>query len=171
VPADALDAQHQAVPVERERQHADGVLQRPAPGQPGQERDGVGVLVGQVQQVLARDVPEAVGRGCPVVLDLDLPRAVGVLEDNLDDIQPQADAVRVRAAERLRRQPPSDSRDRTRSRAGTAEGCVSSTTAVRSPPYLDVRVPELTATFVREPRRAEVPVICNEQLVVEYYSR
>lgn len=39
------------------------------------------------------------------------------------------------------------------------------------PPYLDVRLPVLTALVVREPRRAEVPVICNEQLVVEYYSR
>ncbi|MGC9667667.1 30S ribosomal protein S4 [Planosporangium sp. 12N6] len=39
------------------------------------------------------------------------------------------------------------------------------------PPYLDVRLPELTATLIREPKRSEVPVICNEQLVVEYYAR
>jgi small subunit ribosomal protein S4 len=39
------------------------------------------------------------------------------------------------------------------------------------PPYLDVRQPELTATLTREPQRAEIPVICEEQLVVEYYSR
>jgi small subunit ribosomal protein S4 len=39
------------------------------------------------------------------------------------------------------------------------------------PPYLDVRLPELTVTLTREPRRTEIPVICEEQLVVEYYSR
>jgi small subunit ribosomal protein S4 len=39
------------------------------------------------------------------------------------------------------------------------------------PPYLDVRLPELTATLTREPQRAEVPVICDETMVVEYYSR
>lgn len=39
------------------------------------------------------------------------------------------------------------------------------------PAYLDVRLTALHVLLVREPRRAEVPVICNEQLVVEYYSR
>ena len=39
------------------------------------------------------------------------------------------------------------------------------------PRYLDVRLSALHAMLVREPRRDEVPVICNEQLVVEYYSR
>jgi small subunit ribosomal protein S4 len=39
------------------------------------------------------------------------------------------------------------------------------------PPYLDVCLPELTATLTREPKRSEIPVICNEQMVVEYYSR
>jgi small subunit ribosomal protein S4 len=39
------------------------------------------------------------------------------------------------------------------------------------PAYLDVALPDLRATLVREPRRAEVPVVCDEQLVVEYYSR
>jgi small subunit ribosomal protein S4 len=39
------------------------------------------------------------------------------------------------------------------------------------PPYLDVRLPELTATLTREPQRAEIPVICDEQMVVEFYSR
>jgi small subunit ribosomal protein S4 len=38
-------------------------------------------------------------------------------------------------------------------------------------PYLSVSAPELTATVLREPARAEIPVICDEQLVVEYYSR
>jgi small subunit ribosomal protein S4 len=38
-------------------------------------------------------------------------------------------------------------------------------------PYLDVQLPELRASLVREPLRREVPVICDEQLVVEFYSR
>jgi small subunit ribosomal protein S4 len=40
-----------------------------------------------------------------------------------------------------------------------------------SPPYLEVLLPQLHARLVRLPARAEVPVICNEQLVVEFYSR
>lgn len=39
------------------------------------------------------------------------------------------------------------------------------------PAYLDVRIADLTATLLREPSRAEVPVICDEQLVVEFYAR
>lgn len=40
-----------------------------------------------------------------------------------------------------------------------------------SAPYLSVVLPDLTATLVRAPERGEVPVICDEQLVVEFYSR
>jgi small subunit ribosomal protein S4 len=39
------------------------------------------------------------------------------------------------------------------------------------PPYLDVAVADLRATLVRMPARTEVPVVCDEQLVVEHYSR
>ncbi|ROR71713.1 30S ribosomal protein S4 [Bogoriella caseilytica] len=39
------------------------------------------------------------------------------------------------------------------------------------PAYLDVSLEKLRAELTRRPKRAEVPVICNEQLVVEYYSR
>lgn len=39
------------------------------------------------------------------------------------------------------------------------------------PPYLDVRHEALAAQLVRRPERAEIPVVCDEQLVVEYYSR
>jgi small subunit ribosomal protein S4 len=39
------------------------------------------------------------------------------------------------------------------------------------PAYLDVEVEKLRAELVRRPKRVEVPVTCNEQLVVEYYSR
>ncbi|MFI6230292.1 30S ribosomal protein S4 [Micromonospora echinospora] len=41
----------------------------------------------------------------------------------------------------------------------------------RPAPYLDVDLSGLTARLTRLPARAEVPVICDEQLVVEHYSR
>jgi small subunit ribosomal protein S4 len=43
--------------------------------------------------------------------------------------------------------------------------------AGETPGYLEVNLPELTARLVRQPTRAEIPVICDEQLVVEFYSR
>ncbi|WP_026531201.1 30S ribosomal protein S4 [Haematomicrobium sanguinis] len=39
------------------------------------------------------------------------------------------------------------------------------------PGYLDVQLEKLQARLVRRPKRAEVPVTCEEQLVVEYYAR
>ena len=39
------------------------------------------------------------------------------------------------------------------------------------PEYLDVKLDQLQAKLVRRPKRAEVPVQCEEQLVVEYYAR
>jgi small subunit ribosomal protein S4 len=42
---------------------------------------------------------------------------------------------------------------------------------VTPPPYLEVDSARLRATLTREPRRPEIRVICNEQLVVEFYSR
>ncbi|MFI7220234.1 30S ribosomal protein S4 [Micromonospora maritima] len=38
-------------------------------------------------------------------------------------------------------------------------------------PYLSVELAGLRATLLREPARHEVPVVCDEQLVVEFYSR
>ncbi|TDC78566.1 30S ribosomal protein S4 [Micromonospora sp. KC606] len=38
-------------------------------------------------------------------------------------------------------------------------------------PYLSADLPGLRVILLREPARHEVPVICDEQLVVEYYSR
>ena len=38
-------------------------------------------------------------------------------------------------------------------------------------PYLSTDLAELTTTLLREPERREVPVLCDEQLVVEFYSR
>ena len=39
------------------------------------------------------------------------------------------------------------------------------------PAYLDVQLEKLRAELVRRPKRAEVPVTCDVQLVVEHYSR
>ena len=38
------------------------------------------------------------------------------------------------------------------------------------PAYLDVELDKLHATLVRRPKRSEVPVTCDVQLVVEYYA-
>ena len=39
------------------------------------------------------------------------------------------------------------------------------------PDYLTVELEKLSATLVRRPKRDEVPVTCDVQMVVEYYSR
>ena len=39
------------------------------------------------------------------------------------------------------------------------------------PGYLDVQLEKLTATLTRQPKRAEVPVTCDVQMVVEFYAR
>ena len=38
------------------------------------------------------------------------------------------------------------------------------------PEYLSVELDKLHATLIRKPKRAEVPVTCDVQLVVEYYA-
>ncbi len=38
------------------------------------------------------------------------------------------------------------------------------------PAYLDVTLDRLQARLVRRPKRAEVPIVCDVQLVVEYYA-
>ena len=38
------------------------------------------------------------------------------------------------------------------------------------PSYLEVEIDKLQARLVRRPKRAEVPVTCEVQLVVEYYA-
>ncbi len=40
-----------------------------------------------------------------------------------------------------------------------------------SAPYLSVATEDLRITVLRNPARTEVPVVCDEQLVVEFYSR
>ncbi|WP_149204851.1 30S ribosomal protein S4 [Actinotalea subterranea] len=39
------------------------------------------------------------------------------------------------------------------------------------PGYLDVQLEKLSSVLTRRPKRVEVPVTCEVQLVVEYYSR
>nr|WP_179813824.1 30S ribosomal protein S4 [Allostreptomyces psammosilenae] len=41
----------------------------------------------------------------------------------------------------------------------------------QTPKYLQVNLKALAFRLEREPQRREVPVVCDEQLVVEYYSR
>jgi small subunit ribosomal protein S4 len=43
--------------------------------------------------------------------------------------------------------------------------------AAAIPPYLDVDAGALRARLVRPPAREEIPVVCDERLVVEFYSR
>ena len=38
-------------------------------------------------------------------------------------------------------------------------------------PYLSTVLDELRTTVIRVPQRTEVPVLCDEQLVVEFYAR
>jgi small subunit ribosomal protein S4 len=40
-----------------------------------------------------------------------------------------------------------------------------------TPPYLSTELAGLRTTVLREPERAEIPVTCDEQLVVEFYAR
>ncbi|MCO1597024.1 30S ribosomal protein S4 [Micromonospora sp. RHAY321] len=61
--------------------------------------------------------------------------------------------------------------DRSRGKAPFVVAAAGAHVPERPAPYLDVNLSDLTARLVRVPLRAEVPVVCDEQLVVEYYSR
>ncbi|WP_432834869.1 30S ribosomal protein S4 [Dactylosporangium sp. CA-092794] len=41
----------------------------------------------------------------------------------------------------------------------------------RTAPYLDTDLPGLRTRLIRLPLRHEIPVLCDEQLIVEFYSR
>jgi small subunit ribosomal protein S4 len=43
--------------------------------------------------------------------------------------------------------------------------------AATNPPYLEVDAETLRARLVRLPVRAEIPIVCDERLVIEFYSR
>ncbi len=58
-----------------------------------------------------------------------------------------------------------------RSRAKQPFQVAASGAHATAPAYLEVSLADLRCTVARRPRREEVPVVCEEQLVVEYYSR
>jgi small subunit ribosomal protein S4 len=58
-----------------------------------------------------------------------------------------------------------------RSRAKAPFQVAASGAHATPPAYLEVSLADLRCTVARRPRREEVPVVCEEQLVVEYYSR
>ena len=58
-----------------------------------------------------------------------------------------------------------------RSRAKAPFQVAASGAHATPPAYLEVSLAQLRCVVARRPRRDEVPVICEEQLVVEYYSR
>lgn len=41
----------------------------------------------------------------------------------------------------------------------------------RGAPYLSTSIEDLRTTLIRNPVRGEIPVLCDEQLVVEFYAR
>ena len=60
---------------------------------------------------------------------------------------------------------------RARSRAMPVFAAAREEPRVAVPAYLDVRRDDLAVQVVRDARRVEVPVTCDEQLVIEYYAR
>lgn len=44
-------------------------------------------------------------------------------------------------------------------------------TRANRPSYVETNTEELTSRFVRDPEGHEIPVVCNVQAVVEFYSR
>ncbi|MEN3612434.1 30S ribosomal protein S4 [Plantactinospora sp. ZYX-F-223] len=61
--------------------------------------------------------------------------------------------------------------ERSRHKAPFLAAAAGAHAPARPAPYLDVNLSGLTAHLNRLPARAEIPVICDEQLIVEYYSR
>jgi len=62
-------------------------------------------------------------------------------------------------------------RERSRDKPAFLAAAAGAHAPARTPPYLDVSLGTLTARLVRTPERREIPVVCDEQLVVEHYSR
>ncbi|NHC14304.1 30S ribosomal protein S4 [Motilibacter deserti] len=61
--------------------------------------------------------------------------------------------------------------ERSRAKQPFAVAAAGAHASERTAPYLEVRLADLEARLLRMPERAEVPVVCEEQLVVEHYSR
>jgi small subunit ribosomal protein S4 len=62
-------------------------------------------------------------------------------------------------------------RERSRNKAPFVAAAAGAHAGERTPPYLGVDLTALRAWLNAVPRRDEVPVICDEQLVVEFYAR
>lgn len=76
-------------------------------------------------------------------------------------------SFRVKPGQTLQIKPRSQTSDQFRVAAAGAHRDVLPTV----PGYLDVQLEKLSAVLTRRPKRAEVPVTCDVQLVVEHYSR
>lgn len=61
--------------------------------------------------------------------------------------------------------------ERSRSKTPFQLAAAGTWAADTTPGYVSARLPELTARLESLPARKDVPVICDEQLVVEFYSR
>jgi small subunit ribosomal protein S4 len=62
-------------------------------------------------------------------------------------------------------------RERSRTKAPFLASAAGAHAPAAAAPYLDVSLSTLTARLTRKPERREIPVLCDEQLVVEHYSR
>jgi small subunit ribosomal protein S4 len=62
-------------------------------------------------------------------------------------------------------------RERSRHKAPFVVAAAGAHAGERTPPYLGVELASLRAQLRAVPRRDEVPVVCDEQLVVEFYAR
>ncbi|WP_163513130.1 30S ribosomal protein S4 [Fodinicola acaciae] len=61
--------------------------------------------------------------------------------------------------------------DRSKSKAPFVAASEGTWAAANTPGYLSTDLKNLKVQLVAEPTRAQVPVICDEQLVVEFYAR
>ncbi|HZE65684.1 MAG TPA: 30S ribosomal protein S4 [Sporichthyaceae bacterium] len=61
--------------------------------------------------------------------------------------------------------------DRSRNKKNFQVAAAGANAAEVIPPYLQINHGELKFRLERRPVRSEIPVVCDEQLVVEYYSR
>lgn len=62
-------------------------------------------------------------------------------------------------------------RERSRATAPFLAAAAGANAVASTPAYLEVSLGTRTARLDRLPRRPEIPVVCDEQLVVEHYSR
>jgi small subunit ribosomal protein S4 len=61
--------------------------------------------------------------------------------------------------------------ERSRAKTPFAIAAAGAHAGERSAPYLDTDLPGLRTRLIRLPLRQEIPVLCDEQLIVEFYSR